>query len=56
MKAIPHVNRDEDPLEKLRIIGKEVDRAVMMAKRVREEVESVLSTALFPPPAATHGE
>jgi hypothetical protein len=45
MESSPHVGRNEDLVEKLRVVGKEVDRAVAVAKRVREEVEPALSDA-----------
>jgi hypothetical protein len=48
MDSGPHADRDEDPIEKLRVIGKEVERAVAVAKRVREEVEPSLSAAYYP--------
>jgi hypothetical protein len=48
MDSGPHADRDEDPIEKLRVIGKEVERAVAVAKRVVRKLNrrSLLPTIL----------
>jgi hypothetical protein len=45
----PPVTGVTDTIEKLRNLAGEVDRAVSVAARVREEVEPAISAVIYPP-------
>jgi hypothetical protein len=52
----PHVSTTGDPVETLRALAGQVDRAVSVAMKVREEVEPALSAVEYPavPPVIAH--